>query len=122
MAIDIYHTRRGHYNRCVYYKRDESNAVGDLSQWVSKEQPSGFFYGKEISPKNNQANQLGNVIMLDRNSITLETSDKVEDISRGCVVRYRNANWLVESVQFSVHLKETEFGKDEYTTYISLVR
>ena len=122
MSVDIYHSRRGHFNKCVYYKRDEDNSVGDLTKWILETNPTGVFYAKEVSQKSNQENQVGNVILMDNHSITLETADEVMDIKRGYVVKYLGQCWLVTNVQFATRIKENEFQKEKYTTYISLVR
>ena len=122
MSVDIYHSRRGHFKRCAYFNRDEDDYISDLTKWVLVNKPSGFFYAKEVSVKTNQANQLGNVLMFDKNMITLQTGDLVADIKRGSVVEYLNHAWLVQSVQFELSRKETEFGEDRYITYISITR
>lgn len=120
--IDIYHSRRGHFKLCKYWNRNENDSVGDLSKWIINKKPDGVFYAKQITPKINQANQLNNVFMYDRNSVTIETSDKVDTIKRGSVVQFLNKEWLVQSVQFELHHKESEYSDDEYTTYMQLTR
>lgn len=119
---NIYHNNRAHFNRCVYYNRDERDSVGDLTKWILTQKPQGVFYAKEVSQKTNQANQLGGVLMFDKYNITLETGDDVNDIKRGSVVNYLNHAWLVENIQLAIQQKETEFGKDQYITYITLTK
>lgn len=122
MSVDIYHSRRGHFRYCQYWNRDENDQVGDLTKWMLERKPSGSFYATESSPKTNQADQLSNVFLFDKNVITLVTNDNVKDIKRGSVVQYLYHAWLVQNVQFELHHKESEYATEEYTTYISLTR
>ena len=118
--IDIYHSRRINYKKCVYWVRDESLAIADLNEWVLKEKQAGAFYAREMN-FSKQVNAVNNIFMFDKNMLTLVTEDKVDDIARGCIVKYKNELWFVESVQANLHLKETEFSNDNhYTTYIAL--
>lgn len=120
--IDIYHSRRGHFRYCQYWNRDESKEINDYTKWILSTFPNGSFYAKEVTSKTNQGNQINNIVMFDKNTITLVTNDKVSDIKRGSVVSYLNHAWLVENVQFETHLKESEFSTEEYTTYITIAR
>ena len=120
--IDIYHSRRGHFRYCQYWNRNEDDQIGDLTKWMLERKPSGSFYATEASPKQNQADQLSNVFLFDKNVITLVTNDNVKDIKRGSVVQYLYHAWMVQSVQFELHHKESEYATEEYTTYISLTR
>lgn len=121
--VDIFHSRRTNYAECVYWIRDERQSVGDLNQWIMKNKSNGVFYAREISPKYNQANPQVNVFMLDKNMITIETDDDVDDISRGCVVLYNGHPWIVDTVQRELHRKESEFDIEQhYKTILSLRR
>ena len=121
--IDIYHSRRTNYEECIYWVRDESVAVGDLNQWVLKNKSNGVFYAKEVSPEYNQANPQANVFLFDKNIITLETDDDVDDIDRGCVVLYNGKPWMVDNVQRQLHRKESQFDTEKhYKTIVSIRR
>lgn len=121
--VDLFHSRRTNYHKCEYWIRDERNKSGSPSQWVLMNEPSGWFYGKPLSPKSNQPNVINGTWMLDSNHITLETDDDVNDITRGCVVKFDDQLWLVESVQKQIHNKESEFCKHiDYKYTIALTR
>ena len=111
--VDIYHSRRANYTECNYWVRDERDAIGTPEQWIMKHQTSGTFWAKPITPKSNQQNQVSGVWMLDRNMLTIETDDHVTDITRGCLILYRGHVYMVESVQYHIHLKESEFNQEE---------
>lgn len=120
--IDIYHSRRTNYEECFYWIRDERTSVGDLNQWILKNKHNGVFYAREVSPEYNQANPQANVFMLDKNMITLETDDDIDDISRGCVVLYNGKPWMVDNVQRKLHLKESQFDSEKHYTVIVSIR
>ena len=77
MSIDIYHTRNGNYRRCIYWVRDIKSNI-PIEQYVLQNNPIGIFYAKESSEITIDQKQLSNVIMLDKNSVLLETEDDVE--------------------------------------------
>lgn len=117
--IDIYHSRRTHFRKCSYWLPVQTN---EIDKWILENKPEGSFYASEVNMKTNQGNQINNVIMYDRNMVTLVTNDEVDNISRGCIVLYLNHSWLVENVQRETHIQESEFGGEHYTTYISISR
>ena len=121
--VDLFHSRRTNYYKCQYWIRDERAQTGSPSEWILYNQPSGSFYAKPVSVKSNQMNVINGVWAMDNNHITLETDDHVDEISRGCVIKYDDQLWLVESVQKEIHLKESEFSKHtDYKYTISLTR
>lgn len=122
MVIDIYHSRRTHFNLCMYWNRDESKKY-NINEYILKVKPQGQFYAKPVSELNQTPNQVNNVVMFNRNSITLVTEDDIKDIQRGSVVLYNGRSWTVDNVQFKVCIKENEFNKEEFhETYLSLRR
>lgn len=121
--VDIFHSRRINYHICPYWIRDERDSSGSPQEWVLFNQPSGKIHARPVSPHSNRMNQLNQVWALDTNSTVLETDDDADELSRGCLVKYDDELWLVESVQKQPHLKESEFSKHTHYKYtISLVR
>lgn len=122
MSIDIYHSRRSNFRECKYFVRNENSAFGDMEKYILTETPKGTFYAREISPIRNNKDQVANILLYDKNIITLETTDYVNDLESGCVVSYLGHGWIVEQVQKEIMLKETEFGEMCYKTIISIRR
>lgn len=121
-TVDIYHSRRTNYEVCQYWKRNESEAIGNSSKWILDKIPEGTFYAKETTAKENRMAQLGNVFAFDENHITIETDDDIE-IKRGYIVEYDYTHWIVENVQSRIHHKESEFDREKhYRVYINLRR
>ena len=121
--VDLFHSRRTGYVDCKFWIRDERAQSGTPAQWVLYNQPSGTFHAKPVSSKTNQINTLNNAYALDMNYITIETDDDVSDITRGCIIKYCEELYIVESVQSDPHLKELEFSKHpDYKTVITIRR
>lgn len=121
--IDLFHSRRTNYHKCRYWIRDERNKTGNPSQWILMNQPSGSFYAKSISVKSTQMDVINGVWSNNKNRITLETDDDVDNLERGCIVEYNNELWLVEANQRQEHVKESEFAKHiDYKHIISLTK
>ena len=121
-TVDIFYSRRTSFAECRYWIRDERNAIGNVSEWILKHQPSGTFWAKEISPQYNQFNQVGSNFAFDRNGITLECEDDLRDLVPGSIVMYNGHAWWVDNVQREIHRKESEFNVDINYKYIITLR
>ena len=121
-TVDIFHSRRTYFAECKYWIRDERTVVGNSSEYILKHTPSGTFYAKEISPHYNQHNQVGNGYIFDKNGITLESDEDLEEIITGSIVLYNGKAWFVDNVQKEVHRKESEFNVDLDYKYIITLR
>lgn len=117
MAIDIYKSRRTKHEKCFYYNDAPTR---DLAEWVLKAKPTGFFYAQQIHTRFHQGEQVQNVMMFDKNVINLHTSDRVDKLSKGSIILYRGHTWIVDNVQQTLNLRETEFGAESYETFISV--
>lgn len=118
MSIDIYHSRRTNFVKCYYYKRDEK--VNDLSKYVLTKKPEGIFYARLYSPNSRQNQDVVNTFRFSENSLTIVTEDDVNDLVENNVVLYNGKAYVVINVQRELHLKESQYGGEHYTTYISL--
>lgn len=121
--VDVYTSRRTGYRKCPFWIRDERDSKGTPSQWVLQNMESGHFYAKPSVAKTNRMDPVTGVWGIDSNRVTIETNDHIDDLSRGCLVKYDGELWLVEMVQSIPHLKEMEFAKHSCkTTIISLIK
>lgn len=98
MAIDIMTSRRGYFEECQWWKRDEDEEL-DNDELVMNHQPQGIFYAKEIIPEQNSSNKFYGVIMLNRDTVTIKTNDDILGIERGCLVKYQQELWIVDAVR-----------------------
>lgn len=119
MAIDIYHTRRTHYERCPFYNDTPERG---LEEWVLKTRPTGIVYCQPVDRRNLSQNQVNNIAMFDKDAVVLKTSDDSHGIKKGTVILYSGHPWIVDSVSQEIHLKESEFGHNHYDSYIYLRR
>lgn len=119
-TVDLFHSRRTAYAVCEYWIRDERNRISP-SEWILNHSSSGTFFAREVSPKNNQMNQAGNVFAFDRDTVTLQCDDDIKDITRGSIVKYNGEIWMVDNVQASIHRKESQFNVEiDYNYIVSL--
>ena len=119
MAVDIYHSRRKNFKKCVYYKRNEK--INDLSKYVLLEKPEGVFYARLESPNSRQNQDINNTFRVSENNLTLLTTDDVEDLVENCVVLYNGKAYVVMNVQREECLRESQYYTEHYCrTYISL--
>lgn len=121
-GINIYHSRRINYNRCVYWVRDESG-VGNEEELYYKKKPAGVFYATEGNAETNAMNMIGGVFMTEEYDILLESTDWLDGLHKDCIVRYNGELWRVNEVQKKPFKKESACrNRKTYKWYIGLVR
>jgi len=121
MAVDIFHSRRTSFQRCVYYIRDEQRGSGDIEKLVLDKEPSGVFYAKEVSDYQQGSNDVGNA-MFDTNRVTIETADDISLIKKGCIVCFRNNFWFVDNVGLKQHPSLAQFKNEVDGTRVLSLR
>lgn len=120
MSVDIYHTRRTNFRVCKYWLPDDKL---DRDKVILMKEPAGIFYAAEVNAINSDFNPIANTFGSNRNIVTLETQDEVNDLKKMSIVLYLNKSWTVDNIQREMHKKETQFGDDIHaTTYINLRR
>ena len=120
--VDIYHSRRGMYNLCPFWIRNE-DGVGNSEEYIYNRKPSGYFYAKEVNAETNNSNIIAGSFMADQHIITLESADWLEDMTENSIVRYNGYLWRVDSVQKTPVRKESEFSsRISYYWYLQLIR
>lgn len=121
MAIDLYQSRRTHFNRCVYYTCDSD---ADLETLVLNRQPTGVFYAMEYSAERDSANTVAGVSRFNQNTVTIKTDDDVNDLKQDDLVIFKNLKWRVVDVQFTIKIEKSEFSRENNVgmTIISLRR
>lgn len=121
-AFDLWGSRRTSFERCEWYQRNEK-ATKDLSKIVFNDKPTAVFYAKEANSATYQKQDLGGVFLADESVVMIETSDAIEGIKGGDRVKFRNAMWMVTSVQQTESHKQTQFIEGTTKkTFISLKR
>lgn len=119
---DLNHSHRGYNEECVFWIRNESESM-DLSDWVMNHKIAGYFSAKEVSDLSNRGNNTAGLFYSDMNNQRIETTDDVEDIRKGCVVKYLDKLWIVTDVSASKHNHQSFYNKiPEYKYIISLRR
>lgn len=120
MAINLFHSRRTSYALCKYWKR-KTNGYGDANELIHNEKPSGYFYAKTMSAKNKDLETLQGVMMYDKDSLTLKTTDDVKDLKAQDIIEFRGSLWFVDNVQVEEIVKQTQFNySNSFIYYLSI--
>lgn len=120
MAINLFHSRRTSYALCKYWKR-KTNGYGDANELIHNEKPSGYFYAKPISAKNKDLETLQGVMMYDKDSLTLKTTDDIKDLKAQDIIEFRGSLWFVDNVQVEEIVKQTQFNySNSFIYYLSI--
>lgn len=121
-GINIYHSRRINYNRCIYWERDESG-IGNEENLIYEKKPAGIFYATESNAETNSTNMLAGVFMTEQYDILLESTDWLDGLHKDCLVKYNDQLWRVNEVQKKPYKKESAFrNKKTYKWFIGLIR
>lgn len=120
MAINLFHSRRTSYALCKYWKR-KTNGYGDANELIHNEKPSGYFYAKPMSAKNKDLETLQGVMMYDKDSLTLKTTDDIKDLKAQDIIEFRGLLWFVDNVQVEEIVKQTQFNySNSFIYYLSI--
>ena len=118
--IDLFHTRRTKFEKVLYFNEAPNR---DLEVWVLNNKPTGVIYCQPVQNRNTQNNPVNNVVMYDKDSAVLLTSDHCEDIDVKSIILFRGHVWMVSEVSKELHLKESQFSnKEHFDTYIYIRR
>lgn len=129
MAFDLFQQHRNFNELCLWWLRKETE---DEDELVYKRVPEGSFYAKEVNAETSDNNIINGVVMVDRTSVTIESSDDLIDIQtyvkakNNVLVQYQGDYWRVESVQKrKTRAQNSEFAVDSQVShfwYLSLVK
>ena len=120
MAINLFHSRRTSYALCKYWKR-KTNGYGDANELIHNEKPSGYFYAKPMSAKNKDLETLQGVMMYDKDSLILKTTDDIKDLKAQDIIEFRGSLWFVDNVQVEEIVKQTQFNySNSFIYYLSI--
>ena len=119
MVINIYHSRRTNFRKCIFWTASDTR---DWNEWTTRNAPVGVFYAKEVSPLSSQGLPVQNAILVNQTYVTLETNDKIVSLTKGCIIKYLHNLWMVDSIQATPHLKESQYTGEEAGTYTVSIR
>ena len=120
MSVDIYNTRRGYFNKCKWWQRDEDTS--ESNEIIIAKAPSGIFYAKESAAKTSQDKVINGMFLFDQDTITIESQDSLIGIKRGCLVEYNGSLWHLINVQESIVKKQREFTQKTSATWFLQLR
>lgn len=101
-------SRRTYNCRCRYWKVDDDN-YKDLSKLLHKKKASGIFFAKESVETRKEETEDAGITEIDYQHATIESVDDLSDLAHKDLVEYLGQLWVVESIQFKIINKTTEF-------------
>lgn len=117
-TIDTQLGRRGHFERCKYWVRDESDY--DLSEYTYKQEPNGIFYAEEVTAKDIKKLVINGVFMFDESLITIQTKGQIS-LKQGDLIEFEGEMWIVQSCQQKKFNRNNQFMKrPSVITYIQI--
>lgn len=119
--IDTYYSRRGKFNLCQYWERDEEG-VGNSEEYTYYNIPTGCFYAEQVNSENIQL-QMIDAFMADEHHIMISTNDYVPGMHPNCLVKWDGQIWRVENAQPKIRKKQSEYSpRFDYQWFIELRR
>lgn len=117
-CIDIYESRRTHFEHVRYWKRDDDSIP--TSELVH-EPVSGQFYARELNAESVSREIVDDSFMFDDHTSMLVTYDNVSDLAQNDICEYDGKTWMVYNIQRKKRHKRSEFSKNNtFVYYISL--
>lgn len=113
--LDLFTSRRTMHDKCVFWCR---KADEDLNALIfNTNEPSGFFYAKQITSIQDIPQVLAGVFLFDSETVTIQSNDKIDKLKRDDMVQFRDEIWRVEQVQKTPIRMNNQYSKDIRMTY-----
>lgn len=110
--IDLWQSRRDSFTEVEYWSQvDDEDLVGN-QQLVYNRVPTGTFMAKEISVYSMDSQAVGETVLVDDQSITLFTRDKISDLRVNDKVKYDGKFFRVDNIQKNYVKKQRQFMKE----------
>ena len=115
MSVDIYNTRRGYFNKCKWYARDED--TGESNEIIISRPANGIFYAKEIAAQTSQDKGYQWDVSFIRPRYNYNESQDLTGIKRGCLVEYNWKNMALNPLMFKKALKKQRIYTKRVSTW-----
>lgn len=118
-SIDIFTSRRANNLECEYWNLTSSNLNIDRNKFVYENKPTGFFTATEGS-EYVESSQRSSVFMVDTNSLSLVTSDDIQEMKMNALVRIdgKEKLWRVVSISKAPLKRLSYLSNDLRFTYL----
>ena len=119
-CTDLLLGRRGDFEKCQYWVRDESDE--SLNEYTHNHKPSGIFYAKEITAEDLHKLVINGVFMFNESLITIYANGSLK-LKNGDLIKFRDEIWIVQTCQPKRVQKNVQFMKrPSVKSYIQLKR
>lgn len=123
--IDLWNSRRDMFNLCEYWSQDEREIDSNSkSRLIYNSVPTGTFMAKEVNSYSMEPQVIGEVFMVEQNTITIQTNDDVSLLKKNDFVKFDNNIYRVENIQKEIIKKQRQYSAKGYSCsyFISLRR
>lgn len=100
-------SRRSYNCRCRYWKVDDDNR--NLQNLVHEKKADGIFFAKASEETRKSETEDGGIVEVDYQNTVIESTDDLSKLAHKDIVEYLGELWIVESIQFKIINKTTEF-------------
>ena len=122
-GTNIFTSRRTNYLHCKYWVISQEEAkTKDKSVLIHEKVPEGYFDARIESDIENTSSVISQSFMFDSNSVSISTTDFVDNLKKNCLVECMGAIWRVENVSRTPIRNNYEFWEPAYRTYLQLRR
>ena len=118
----MFTSRRDKFDLCTYWLKDQENPNRAILEYLEYE-PSGHFNAKVYSPEYNEKNVIAGSFMLDKETITIVSTDDLAELKENDIVEFRGDLYRVDYISKAQIRKNNEFLDDvEYSYSLTLKR
>ena len=100
-------SRHSYSSRCRYWK--VNNDDRNWQNLVHQKKADGVFFAKESEETRKSETEDAGIVEVDYQYATIESADDLSNLSHKDIVEYLGQLWIVESIQFKIINKTTEY-------------
>lgn len=121
--IDLSQSRRTEYTLCKFWSVDNNEYITP-DQLCHNEDPTGYFYARQETPKAIQNQIMGGVFMTEQQELTIFTNDNIitpVKLKENDLVEFCGEIYRVSQVQYVPNKKQMNYLREiSHSAYISL--
>lgn len=113
--LDLFTSRRTMHDKCNYWRRESNEDINALIHEINE--PSGFFYAKQITSIQDMPQVLAGVFLFDSETVTIQSNDELDKLKRDDIVQFRGEIWRLEQIQATPIRINNQYNYDVQMTY-----
>jgi hypothetical protein len=113
--LDLFTSRRTMHDKCNYWRRESNEDINALIHEINE--PSGFFYAKQITSIQDMPQVLAGVFLFDSETVTIQSNDELDKLKRDDIIQFRGEIWRLEQIQATPIRINNQYNYDVQMTY-----